>query len=77
MFHYAICNVVDRDIFIKQCLALENNIPNLKKLELLRDVDDSETQIYELDGHKISVHNSYYIGAVYVDSEIELRHYFT
>lgn len=76
MFNYSIYNEADKSVFRKQCEALENNIPNIVKGELLHDVDDSETQIYSVKDKKISVHNSYYIGAVYVDSEIELEHYF-
>ena len=47
-----------------------------EKSDLLIDVDGSKTQIYTLHGKKITVHNSYYIGAVYVNSEIELTQYF-
>lgn len=76
MFEYSICNKADNDIFAKQCSALENRIPNLIKEKLLNDVDGSRTQIYSLNGKKVSVHNSYYIDAVYVQSEIELQQYF-
>ncbi len=76
MYEYNICNVPDKDIFKRQCAALENNIPNLKKGDLLHDVDDSQTQIYHKDGKKITVHNSYYIGALYISSEIRLEPYF-
>ena len=76
MFHYNICTVADDDIFDKQCNALETNIPNIKKGELLEDVDGSLTQIYFVGDNKILVHNSNYIDAVYIDSEIELKQYF-
>jgi len=76
MFHYGICTEPDKEIFDKQCKALEKHIPGISKGELLEDVDSSETQIYDLKGKKITVHNSLYIGAVYVDSEIELTHFF-
>lgn len=75
-YDYNICTEADRDIFIKQCKALEKHIPNLVKDKLLEDVDGSETQIYFVDGKKIVVHNSYYIGAVYIKSEVELEHFF-
>ncbi len=75
-YDYNICTEADRDIFIKQCKALEKHIPNLVKDKLLEDVDGSETQIYFLDGKEITVHNSYYIGAVYIKSEVELEHFF-
>lgn len=76
MFEYNICNQADKDIFIKQCTALETHIPNIVKKDLLEDVDGSETQLYSLNSKRISVHNSYYIDAVYVNSEVELEQYF-
>lgn len=76
MFNYSICNEPDREVFIKQCKALEKYIPDIDKGELLEDVDGSETQLYTVNGKKISVHNSQYIGAVFVDSDIDLKIYF-
>lgn len=76
MFHYNICTEPDEEIFQKQCVALEKHIPDIQKSTLLNDVDDSKTQIYYLHNKKITVHNSYYIGAVYVDSEVTLEKYF-
>jgi len=75
-YEYNICTEADRDIFLKQCKALEKHIPNLLKGEKLEDVDGSETQLYTLYGKKIYVHNSIYIGAVYVESEVRLEDYF-
>ena len=75
-YDYNICTEPDRDIFIKHCRALEKHIPNLVKDELLKDVDESETQIYYLDGKKILVHNCYYVGAVYIESEVDLEQFF-
>lgn len=76
MFHYTICNMPDEEIFNKQCLALEKKVPSLIKKDLLEDVDGSLTQIYEKGGRKIIVHNSEYVGALYIDSEIELEQFF-
>ncbi len=76
MFHYNVCTETDRKIFIKQCNALEKNIPGITKGELLEDADGSETQVYKVNDKRITVHNSYYVGAVYVDSEIKLESYF-
>ena len=76
MFHYSICTVPDEEIFIKQCKALEKNIDGLKKEKLLIDVDDSKIQIYYYNGKEIKVVNDYYVGALYVDSEIELEQFF-
>ena len=76
MFEYNICTKANEDIFKKQCRALEKNIPNLKKDVLLVDVDNSKTVIYLLNDKKITIHNSYYIGAVFIESEIDLEQFF-
>lgn len=75
-YEYNICTAADKGIFEKQCAALEKHIPGIVKGELLVDVDESETQIYTVKGKRVTVHNSYYIGAVYIDSEVELTEYF-
>lgn len=74
--YYEICNQADKDIFEKQCVALEKNIPDLVKGERLEDVDDSETQLYRYRDKEISVHNSYYMNEVYINSEVELEQFF-
>ncbi len=76
MYHYNICNEADNNIFQKQCRAIEKHIPSIAKEKLLEDVDGSATQIYDLNGKKITVHNSNYIGAVFVESEIAIEKYF-
>lgn len=75
-YEYNICTTADKEIFEKQCAALEKHIPAIERSDMLTDVDGSQTQIYELNGKKIIVHNSYYIDAVYIDSEVELTEYF-
>lgn len=76
MYSYTICNVPDKELFKKQCKALENNIPNIKKGKFLEDVDGSEVQIYFLNNKKITVNNSYYVGSLTVKSECDLLPYF-
>lgn len=75
-YEYNICTAADKEIFEKQCVALEKHIPGIERSDMLTDVDGSQTQIYTLNGKKIIVHNSYYIDAVYIDSEVELTEYF-
>jgi len=77
MFEYNICNEPDADIFERQCHALEKNIPDIIKMELLQDVDGSMTQLYEHDKKSVQVHNSHYFGAIFVKSEEDLTKYFT
>ncbi|MBE6857769.1 MAG: hypothetical protein E7497_07970 [Ruminococcus sp.] len=76
MYNYNICTEADKNIFSKQCKALEKHIPAITKKEKITDVDGSETQIYTVGDKKITVHNSFYIDAVYIESEIKLEPYF-
>ena len=76
MFDYTICKAPDSDIFLRQCKALEKNIPDLKKIEILIDIDGSQIVVYFKDGKKVTVHNSYYVGAVYIQSEFDLTTFF-
>ena len=76
MFSYNICTQADDTIFIKQCTALEKNIPEIQKETLFQDVDGSQIQIYKLNGKQIKVCNSYYVDAVFIDSEVELEGFF-
>lgn len=76
MFDYTICNMYDKDIFEKQCAALENKLIPLEKEKMLTDVDSSQIQIYHFNGHKIKVKNDFEVDAVYIESEIELTKYF-
>ena len=76
MYSYTICNQPDSKLFEKQCHALEKHIPDLSKGDLLEDVDGSQIQVYAKDGAKILVHNSEYVGVLYIESEIELKQFF-
>lgn len=76
IFEYMICNIADKEIFKKQCAALEKKYPNLKKEQRLQDADDSEIQIYNLSRKKIRVYNSYYLNEVYVRSDVDLMAFF-
>lgn len=76
MYEYSICNQADEDIFYKQCIALEKNIPNICKLDLLTDVDSSLIQIYQLNNLNIKVYNDTNIGAIYIKSQIDLDQFF-
>ncbi len=76
IFEYMICNIADKEIFEKQCAALEKKYPDLKKEQRLQDADDSEIQIYNLSGKKIRVYNSYYLNEVYVRSDVDLMAFF-
>ena len=76
MYVYGIYPLPDEEIFNKQCLALEKNIPGIVKGELLVDVDGSKIQRYNLNGSKILVLQDFYTNDVHVKSEIELTKFF-
>lgn len=76
MYKYSICNQADEEIFNKQCDALEKNIPNIKKGNLLIDVDESKIQEYFLNNKSISVCNSNYTNEIFIKSEVELKQFF-
>lgn len=75
-YEYNICTIADNDIYKKQCKALEKFIPNLEFIEELNDVDGSKIAIYQRNGLQLSVHNSFYIDAVFIKSEFDIDPYF-
>lgn len=75
-YSYTICTAANKEIFYKQCKALEKNISGIKKDELLQDVDDTLIQKYFLNGKEIVVYNDIDADAVYVESDVELTQYF-
>ena len=76
MHQYTICNQPDEEIFHRQCAALEKRIPRLKLVQELRDVDGSLTRIYGKDGTRVKIKNDFYVGGVFIDSDIELEQFF-
>lgn len=76
IFDFTVCNMPDEEIFYKQCKALEDNIPGLKKVDLLHDVDGSLVQIYSHPRGEITVSNDFYVGALYVQADFNLLPYF-
>lgn len=75
-YDYTICTEFDEDIFNRQCKALEQHIHGIKKGLFLHDVDNSKLQYYDIGGKELRVVNDFQIGAVYIDSDIELRQFF-
>lgn len=77
MYDYNICTVADRELFKKQCLAIEKHIPNLTKKELLEDVDGTLVQIYISSNGEITVKNDEQVDALYIISDFDLVPYFS
>lgn len=76
MYEYMICNQPDKEIYSKQCRALEQHVPDILLVDSLHDVDDSQTSIYSVGDSKVTVTNDYYVGGVFVKSDIDLERFF-
>ena len=72
MKDYLICAKPDIEVFEKICTEVEEHIPELKRGELLVDVDGSTLQIYESQEHKLVVKNSYYFGDVHIETDMDI-----
>ena len=57
-------------------LCIGKNIPDLKKEELLEDVDGSQWQFYVLGNGEIVVKNDCCINELYIESDVDLLPYF-
>ena len=75
-YFYMICKQPDEDLFHRQCAAFERKFPNLRKDDLLEDVDGSAYQTYHHEKGKIHVGNDYCLGSLYVESDFDLVPYF-
>lgn len=76
MFSYNISKNADKKAFVNTCALIESKVKDFAKEKLLEDVDGTQIQIYNTPDGKIKVFNDYEVGAVYVDSEIELKEIF-
>ena len=54
------------------CEMIEKAYPEMKKADLLVDVDGSMVQIYGEEPTEIIVYDDYEVGAVYIKSDIDL-----
>ncbi len=77
MYKYNICNQADKDLFYKQCKALEKYVTGIKKGKFLHDVDDSLIQLYDYNGKEIRVDNDEDIGSLTMTSEVDLDQFFS
>lgn len=58
--------------FRETCAVTENKYPDLKKRELLIDVDGSTIQVYDCTAGEVIVYDDYDVGAVYILSDMDL-----
>lgn len=77
MYKYIITKFFSEKYFKLQCKALEIHIPHLELIDLSEDVDGSSIAEYRTDKGTIKVINDYPIGAMWVESDIDIDPYFT
>ncbi|MDO4479059.1 MAG: hypothetical protein Q4B73_08510 [Lachnospiraceae bacterium] len=73
MFSYNISKNANNQAFKMVCSRIESGINEIKKEDLLVDVDGSLIQTYHTKNGEITVFNDYLVDAVYVDSELNLE----
>lgn len=76
MFDYNICTQADRELFLKQCHAIELHVKSLTKDEIVADVDGTLIQKYHHQLGQITVVNDERVGALYVLSDFDLLPFF-
>ena len=62
--------------FKEACKKIDVNFPEFVKEQLLVDVDGSTIQLYVHENKNVAVYDDYDVGAVYVQSEIDLGNIF-
>lgn len=75
-YSYNILPNTNDERFEEICKKIENSFDGLVKEKLLEDVDLSSYQHYIFQGKEIAVCNDYYVGALYIDSDIDLSELF-
>ncbi|MBE7004482.1 MAG: hypothetical protein E7425_09400 [Ruminococcaceae bacterium] len=76
MFDYNICTQADKELFLKQCQAIEAHIKPLLKERVIHDIDGTLTQRYHHQLGQITVCNDEQVGALYVTSDFDLIPFF-
>lgn len=72
-FDYNIFPDNSPEVFKEACKKIEATLPpTFEKKKLLIDVDGSLIQVYSEEDKEVIVYDDYVIGAVYVNSDIEL-----
>ena len=77
MYSYTILKEPNNALFLTMCNTIENHFLQAAKDELLTDVDGTCIQAYRLPEGVIKVCNDYEVYALYVDSDVDLKHLFS
>ena len=76
MYHYRICPDVNANMFYEECNRLEKNFPGMRKEKLRHGFfDNTLIQEYQCSQGRIIVKNDELVGALYIDSDIDLGTY--
>lgn len=71
-YDYTVLKEQDHNAFVRICQNLQERVKGLHKERYACDMDGDETQVYLLDGKQIVVRSDFWVGAVYVQSDIPL-----
>ncbi len=71
-YEYTVATENSPEMFRKACRIIESELRKAQKDDILTDVDGSTIQLYRIDGKEIAVYDDYDIGAVFVESDIDL-----
>lgn len=75
MFRYVIHTNNSPIIFKETCKRVKEMFPEAIEQKLLVDVDGSTIQTFTQNGKDIDIIDDYDIGVVFVQSEIEIKHF--
>lgn len=75
-FDYNLCPDYNEQVFEGACKKIEERYPDIIKKEIVVDEDFSCFQTYLLNKKQIRVNNDWLIGAVYVESDVDLSELF-
>lgn len=71
-YSYTLCPEISNEVFIDTCQKIEQRWPEFRKERLLIDVDGTVLQIYYQGQNEVVVYNDVEVGAVYIESDIDL-----
>ena len=72
MYSYNICNQPDNKLFQKSVNKLKN-IPNMKYINTLKDVDDSLIAKFTCRNGNVFIKNDEIVGALYIESDKDIE----
>lgn len=75
-YSYSLCPEISNEVFIAVCQKIEQRWPELRKERLLIDVDGTMLQIYYQGQKEAVVYNDVEVGAVYIESDIDMDNLF-